>query len=427
MSKNTYRILHFSTSDLHGGAAKAAYRQHNAIRDAGHKSTMIVLDKLSNDPDVIAVNKQNNIIQYRKIIARLQLNHSWRNTVDFNPDVPPAYRLNSLLDSIKDPVDIICIHWITRLLSTKYISELAKRFKCPIIWMLTDQEPYTGGCHYSYDCKGYTVQCGQCPQLKSNKANDRSHKVWQNKSQHLGSLPITFVSSCSWTSERFRESSIFGKHRLEEIGDALDTTVFKQSDKAVIRDLLHIPKNAKVIFFGAFSLENQRKGMGYLADALTRISSERSHVKSDIFLLCAGHNPTSLLKQLPYPSLSLGYLKDDNNLAAAYQASDVFVCPSVYEAGAMMVPESMHCGTPVVAFDTGNAADLIRNMETGYRAIYKDSADLARGICKILYSENLSAIGAAAYQTAQQRHTPKVVAAQMTDLFENLINNNKRY
>jgi glycosyltransferase involved in cell wall biosynthesis len=416
----SFRILHFSTSDLHGGAAKAAYRLHGALRQAGHKSSMIVRDKFSDDPDVLTVEKRNNVVLFRKALARFLPGFAWLKQTDFNFDLNPAIRLEPLLDEIKEPVNIICLHWITGLLSTEMIEGLAHRFHCPIVWMLTDQEPYTGGCHYSYDCCGYTEQCGKCPQLKSTNASDRSRIVWQNKARYLRSLPITFVSSCNWTSERFRESSIFVNHRLAEIGDALDTTIFRPFDKMVARDLLHIPPNTKVIFFGAFSLGNPRKGVSYLAEALGRLSADLSKSDTNIFLLCAGHNPHDLLQSLPYPSRSLGYLKDDLTLALAYQASDVFVCPSIYEAGAMMVPEAMLCGTPVVAFDTGNAPDLIQTMVTGYRAAYKDSVDLARGIVAILHSTSLAAIGDAACKAARQRHTPELVAAQQTRLFMTL-------
>jgi glycosyltransferase involved in cell wall biosynthesis len=410
-------IVHFSTSDLHGGAAKAAYRLHDALRHAGHHSRMIVRDKLSDDPDVTAVPVRRDVVLWRKVVARYVPGFAWFQQLDFNPDLRPAVQMMPELDALTEKVDIICLHWITGLLSSEMIAGLSRKFQCPIVWMLTDQEPYTGGCHYSYNCTGYTVQCGSCPQLRFKNACDRSRIVWKHKFRYLSPLPITFVSSCRWTTECFRVASLFRNHRLEEIGDAMDTAVFRPFDKRIARDLLHIPWDAKVLFFGAFSLNNSRKGMNYLAEALGRLELKKATADVNPFLLCAGHNPRSLLQSLPYPSRALGYLKDDLTLALAYQAADIFVCPSVYEAGAMMVPESMLCGTPVVAFDTGNAPDLIQTMETGYRAVYKDSSDLAHGICTLLNLPNLNAMGAAACQVARQRHTPELVAAKQTALF----------
>jgi glycosyltransferase involved in cell wall biosynthesis len=80
----------------------------------------------------------------------------------------------------------------------------------------------------------------------------------------------------------------------------------------------------------------------------------------------------------------LGFIRDDRTLAAAYQAADTFVCPSIEDSGPMMINESLMCGTPVVSFDMGVAGDLVHTGTTGYRARLGDCRDLARGIGAIL-------------------------------------------
>ena len=47
------RILHLATDDTIGGAARAAYRQHTALRKYGVDSEMLVRHKHSNDTSVI--------------------------------------------------------------------------------------------------------------------------------------------------------------------------------------------------------------------------------------------------------------------------------------------------------------------------------------------------------------------------------------
>ena len=54
-----------------------------------------------------------------------------------------------------------------------------------------------------------------------------------------------------------------------------------------------------------------------------------------------------------------------------------------------MINQAMMCGTPVVAFSTGVALDLVITGKTGYRAKCGDSKDLAIGLSYILdLSEN---------------------------------------
>ncbi len=92
---------------------------------------------------------------------------------------------------------------------------------------------------------------------------------------------------------------------------------------------------------------------------------------------------------LPLPQLTSDYtfaglLSVKNELPKAFQAADLFVCPSIEDAGPMMVNQAIMSGTPVVAFEMGVALDLVHTGVTGYRARLKDSDDLAKGMKDIL-------------------------------------------
>lgn len=292
--------------------------------------------------------------------------------------------------------------------------------------MLMDQEPITGGCHYSFGCAGFTKQCGRCPQLNSTDPQDRSRVIWNRKQKYLQDIPIAFVSGTGWGAERVMESSLFCEHRVEIIPLAIDTTVFRPFDQRAARDLLHLPQDKKVVFFGATYLEDSRKGMAYLVEALHQLSSiidARSSdlKKEDVFFIVAGLNSKEILQSIPFPNKYLGYFTEDLTLALAYQAANIFVCPSVIDGGPMMISESMLCGTPVVAFNNGIAPDLIKMMKTGYLAAYRDSTDLARGIYELLSTPDLSSIGAAAHEITSRIHCPEVVARLHTQLYNSLI------
>lgn len=51
-------ILFISTSDLHGGAAIAAFRLMNALQDEGMNVNMLVRDKRSSNGNVIEVGNK---------------------------------------------------------------------------------------------------------------------------------------------------------------------------------------------------------------------------------------------------------------------------------------------------------------------------------------------------------------------------------
>ena len=65
-----------------------------------------------------------------------------------------------------------------------------------------------------------------------------------------------------------------------------------------------------------------------------------------------------------------------------YNAGDVMVVPSKMETFGQTALESITCGTPVVAFNTG-LSDIIDHKENGYLAEFLNVKDLFCGIMNI--------------------------------------------
>ena len=424
------RILHFSMEDRAGGAGRATHRLHSALRNAGHQSQMIVRAKESDDQDVWQARSwftsgwpsKLNIL---KMGIRFFIKGMPATDYFFNFDRELDLDTKLFFELKRGDVDIINLHWITHLLTVKTIRRLYEHYRCPLLWTVMDLEAITGGCHYPFGCEGFKRQCGHCPQLHSNRFADPSQVVWRRKLRYLRDLPITFIAPTRWVAARIKESSLFGDHRIEEIPLAIDASIFRPFDQRSARDLLHVPQDKKVIFWGSARLDDARKGMTYLKEALQRLASMveergRALTQEDLFLLTAGRAGNSLLDSLPFSGKSMPYLRDDVTLALAYQAADVFVCPSTEDAGPMMIPEAMLCGTPVVAFNSGGAPDLVESLRTGYLATYKDSGDLAKGIFEVLASPHLPSMRAAAHEVAFKRHSQQRVVANYTELYQTL-------
>ncbi len=424
-------ILHFSTEDINGGAAKASYRLHQALCKASCNSKVAVRLKIYGDPDVYLLPpefKLQPIIYKFKNKFDILTGRKPRAAYMFNRNEPACINNQHLFEFPKP--DIINLHWTTGLLTTNLIKQLYCHYKIPIVWTLMDQEPVTGGCHYSFGCQRYTEKCGNCPLLTPSSSEDISRITWENKKSDLGGLPITFISPTSQVKKWIQSSSLFGNFPLQDISLAIDTDTFKPYDKQLAKEHFHISPDKKVLFFGAGLLTDMRKGMSYLIESLNKLASMISKNNklqtNDIQLLVAGQKLPEELNRSPFAINHVGYIKTDIELSRAYQSSDIFISPSVEDAGPMMIPEAMLCGTPVAAFDTGGAPDLIKSMETGYLAAYKDATDLAHGIYLLLTSENLPNIGQSARTAARKKHSPEIVSSQYIDLYKKLISQNER-
>lgn len=420
------RILHFSADDITGGAAKAAYRLHSALREAGHHSQLIVGRKKSDDDSVIQAPPAEPgpwASRFERLRNRLP---GMRRTLPtasytFNFDTTPPINIQELIASQSQPPEVICLHWINGFLDVKAIRQLYDSFYCPIVWVMADQESLTGGCHYSFGCEGFKLECGNCPQLTPSYPNDYSHKVWQRKKDLLTGVPISFVAPTSWCRERLQESSLFRDYRCELIPYPIDPKIFRPFDRNIARNLLHLPQDKKIIFFGATYLEDQRKGMTHLMQAMSLLAARLSSKKNAVYLLVAGQNGKQVMNKLHFEGKYVGHLNDELTLALAYQAANIFVCPSLEDAGPMMIPEAMMCGTSVVAFNAGGAPDLIRSEQTGYLATLGDSEDLANGILFLLEADNEGSISDNARTTALEHHLPTSIAQKHVNLYQSLI------
>jgi glycosyltransferase involved in cell wall biosynthesis len=84
-----------------------------------------------------------------------------------------------------------------------------------------------------------------------------------------------------------------------------------------------------------------------------------------------------------------------------------------------MIPEALMCGTPVVAFDVGYAADLIRDGETGFVVRSRDPGELATAVDAALKHPD-SERRRAACRAAAAHHSPRHVADAHVRLYHSL-------
>lgn len=427
MKETTPRVLHCSTWDGKNGAGKAAFRLHEALRGAGMPSKMVVREAETGDQDVFAAR---NLGPWLRLSRRLR--HRLTPGPDlsarahlFNLDVEPDLDFASILERGAGWADVLVLHVVTRLLSVSRAGELARTLGVPAIRVLMDMEPLTGGCHHPLDCTGYRRACGDCFQLASPSNHDWSYRTFERKRCLQASQPHTFVAPTTWLADRVRESAAFGQSRVEVIPLALDTETLRPLPKETARAVLSLPPDADIIFFGAYSIDDERKGLVYLREALGRLAAQPgtdagTKPARELLLLIAGRREGSG-GEWPFEVRYTGWIRDELRLALAYQAADVLACPSVYDAGPMMIPEAMLCGTPVVAFRTGGAPDLIEHRRNGYLAAYKDATDLCEGIRFVLRMGKTEEVRQACHQAAKERHDPATVAAAYGTLVRSLL------
>ncbi|CAN5805515.1 hypothetical protein BH11BAC4_BH11BAC4_04460 [soil metagenome] len=366
----------------------------NDFKAKGHNVKLLV-NKYSKDyPEGIVSMEtaylfwKNRVVYKLKTIFKLHKKDSTNHRYHFHEidEQQTFYSTASILKKAGMKPDAIIILFAGNFINSKNIYELNQRTGTPVYWMMYDTSPLTGGCHYSWDCKGYQNSCGSCPGLFSKDPHDKTYKNLQFKKQYMDKTDISIVLASEWQNQQAQKSSVFKNHPVHKIFISINPEVFKPVAKNISHPKVGIPEGKKVIFFGAKSFNDERKGFQYLREALETLKKmliNEPDLLGKVFLLIAGEE-TNKIGQLPFESLNLGMLDNNYGVASAYQAADLYVCPSIEDAGPSMVNQSIMCGTPVVSFAQGVSLDLVITGKTGYRVKMNDSADMAKGIYEIL-------------------------------------------
>lgn len=370
------KILALCTSDIDGGAARAAYRLHKGLAASGVDSRMLVQHKKSSDRDIYGPQWLQGEVTHK---LRLMLDafplriYPKRMHFPFSPAWVPS-TVGAELGEIAP--DIVHLHWICGgFIPLATVGKLS----VPVVWTLHDSWPFTGGCHIPFDCVRYQRNCGLCPQLGSSSEKDLSRWVWKRKHKFFAAQNMTIVCPSKWLADCAKSSSLFNNTRIEVIPNGIDTLQFKPVDKTVIREFLNLPHEAAIIAFGALSATSDRnKGFHYLQPALQGLAARGWQEKAELLVFGADRpaDPPNMGLKVTY----LGKLHDDTTMALYYAAADVFISPSTQENLSCTVMEALASGTPCVAFNVGGMPDMIEHKRNGYLATPFEVQDLTRGL-----------------------------------------------
>ena len=366
-------ILHLARVDIKGGAARATYRLHCGLREQGIQSRLLVREKRSTDPTVHCVTPEAQTVLPEVVRANaiqrqyIDGNRSALSNVPFSLPFP-GLDVSQL--PLVQAADIIHLHWVARFQSPATVKALLQLGK-PVVWTLHDMWPFTGGCHSAATCTKYQQDCRDCEQLEQDP-HDLTAGILQDKLDVLAATdahpPLTVIAPSQKMAAQAQRSQLFQTLPTAVIHHAIDTDIFSPRPKLEAKRALGLPEQGRAIAFGAENCKQRSKGVAELVQVLQRCWQDevfRALVKEDqLYLVCFGDfNPQ--VRALDIPVFDLGYIKSDTKLRNIYSAADVFLQPTLEESFGNMAIESLCCGTPVIGFDVGVAADAIDFDQTG--------------------------------------------------------------
>lgn len=409
------KVLTLNHSDSFGGAARAAYRLHNALRQQAIDSRMLV-NQLGLDDFTVSGPSTT----FQKVVAKLGPHlaqqlcrvHKTANPVFRSPAVVPSHWLDVINGS---DADLVNLHWVSKeMLTIKDIGNIAK----PVVWTLHDTWPFCGAEHYPDDERwreGYSKE----NRPKTEKGFDLNWWVWQRKKNNW-KKPMHIVTVSRWLAEKVRQSALMGNWPVTVIPNTIDTEVWQPVERQLARALMGIPGDRPVVAFGAWGAEQHRKGFDLLKSALHRLRERNV----DIRMLIFGQLAPETSCGIDYPVHYTGHLNDDLSLRVMYSAADVMVVPSRVETFGQTASEAQACGTPVIAFDCTGLRDVVEHRGSGYLATPFEVDDLACGIEWAIESDSRNLeLSRNARRLVLDRFSYSQVAASYIKLYKEVIGN----
>lgn len=379
------RILIISSANPCKGPGVLAQDLQNNLIEHGHDCDILTKEEVKGHSGILYIYKHRGKVM-SSLLSKIHLIKKFLFCGIISNKAPyyffykseqhPPISITKVLSRISKPYDLVYIYFWQGMLSFKTVEAIYDKLHCQIHFAGVDYSQMSGGCHFTIDCNRYKSRCGKCPAWRSTKENDFTRRNVEYRAAVYKKVhPIVWGNS--YEQSFYRQSSLLKDYdRIESIQATIDESMFKPMDTFSLRTKYSINARKKfIILFGSQSIEDPRKGFNYLCEALHIFSNRLSNEFQEEILLITIGETKAITSNLPFDTYPLGYVPYAR-LPEIYSLADLFICPSVYDAGPMMVNQAIMCGTPVVGFEIGALLDLVKDKGTGLCAEYKNAQSL---------------------------------------------------
>ena len=328
----------------------------------------------------------------------------------------------TFFDNLHPFPDIIHCHNLHgKYFDLRLLPELSQ--KVPVVLTLHDEWMYTGHCACTLGCnKWQNAECKKCPDLKRYEAlwrDSASYNFTQKKLLYKKSN-LFVIAPSKWILDRAKKSILAPAIKKSKvIHNGIDLSIFKPKNKLLSRAEKNLPQDATILLFVASQAKtNEYKDYETLEKAIFHVA-EKNPEKSILFL-CIGERG-EIFKKNNLVVKYIDYVENEHELAAYYQAADIFTYATRADTFPTTVIEALACGLPVIGTNIGGIPEQVTEKLTGMLYKEKDHQDLAEKIEFLLQNRKIrEEMGENAHRFAKKHFDVKKQVAEYIDFYNSI-------
>lgn len=220
-------------------------------------------------------------------------------------------------------------------------------------WTLHDCWTFTGHCSHfiTSGCEQWKTGCVRCIRKRSYPSSwffsrcDYNYNM--KKALFTGVNKMTIYTPCKWLAGLVKQSYL-AEYPIEVVYNTIDNNIFSRT-KSNFRQKHHLDE--KIIVLGVASIWSKSKGLFDFIELAQKIDNRYS-------IVMVGLNDEQL-KMLPPQIIGIKRTNDAKELAEIYSSADIFFNPTHADTYPTVNLEAQACGTYVITYDVGGAAETI--------------------------------------------------------------------
>ncbi|MEI6266701.1 MAG: glycosyltransferase [bacterium] len=312
--------------------------------------------------------------------------------------------------------NLVHLHLIHNIIDLNYLPVMTKLK--PTVMTLHDPFFFGGHCVHHFDCNKWQTHCSDCPYLREMFSLDKDISAlnFELKKDAIQNSQITAIVASKWMKDKIAKSPIWQGKKVYLLPFGVDQGLFKPISTDIAKKHLNIPVESTVIMFRAD--EGSFKGLDVIKKSLLGLKTTKN-----ITLISVGQLGLLNDLQSKYNVLEYDWIKNDNQLARLYQATDIFLMPSRQETFGMMAVEAMSCGKMVLALKCDGSA-LSEVISSPICGLAVDEFDFEKTLQRLIDNpKEILDRGNKSLQYAQKKYSKERFLNGMMKIYDEVMSN----